>query len=115
MEDAVKTTLLVLTAAPDEPRAASCLRLARTVRQAGRDVEVLLLQDAVLLVIQRAPDGESPLDQAGTEGIRFLVLEDDLRLRGFGKDDLGEGTQLVTYRAAIRRMAEEGTSVKGSF
>lgn len=111
----MKTTLLVLTAAPDEIRAASCLRLARTLRQAGKDIEVLLLQDAVLLVTQRSPDGESPLDDAAREGVRFLVLEDDLRLRGFGKDDLGEGTQLVTYRAAIRRMAEEGTSVKGCF
>ncbi len=43
--------LLVLTAAPEEVRTASRLRLARTLRQAGNDVEVLLLQDAVLLAI----------------------------------------------------------------
>jgi len=107
--------MLVLTAAPGEPRTASCLGLARALRQAGKDVEVLFLQDAVLLPTQRSPDGGSPLDEATREGIRFLILEDDLRLRGFGKDDLDQSAQLVTYRGVIQRMAEEGTSVKGCF
>jgi len=111
----VESTLLVLTASPEQPRTASCLRVARTVRQAGNDVQVLLLQDAVLLATQRSAGGGNPLEQVLREGIRFLVLEDDLRLRGFGKDDLGESAQPVTYRAAIRRMAEAGTIVKGCF
>ena len=111
----METTLLVLTAALGEPRTASCLRLARALRQAGNDVEVLLLQDAVLLSTQRPADRGSPLDEVMREGVQFLVLEDDLRLRGFGKDDLGGSAQLTTYRAAIRRMAEAGTSVKGCF
>jgi sulfur relay protein TusB/DsrH len=111
----METTLLVLTAAPDESRTASCLELARALRQAGKDVEVLLMQDAVLLPTQRFPGGGSALDEVSREGVRFLVLEDDLRLRGFGKDDLGDSASPVTYRAAIRRMAEPGTSVKGAF
>jgi len=41
------STLLALTAAPKEPRTASSPRLARTLRQGGKDVEVCLLQDAV--------------------------------------------------------------------
>ena len=73
------------------------------------------MQDAVLLATQRSAGGGNPLEQVLREGIRFLVLEDDLRLRGFGKDDLGESAQPVTYRAAIRRMAEAGTIVKGCF
>lgn len=108
-------TMLVLTGAPDEPRTASCLRLARTLRQAGNDVEVLLLQDAVLLAVQRSVGGGHPLEEGLREGVRFLVLEDDLQLRGFGKDDLGDPAQLTTYRAAVRRMAEAGISVKGCF
>lgn len=111
----METTLLVLTAAPDEPRAASCLKLARTLRQDGEGVEVLLLQDAVLLPIQRSADEGSAFDKAIREGVGFLVLEDDLRLRGFGKDDLAGSAHLVTYRAAVRRMAEAGISVKGCF
>lgn len=111
----METTLLVLTAAPDEPRTASCLRLAGTLRQAGRDVEVLLLQDAVLLPTQRSADGKSLFDEVIGEGVRFLILEDDLRLRGFGKDDLRQSAQLVTYQTAVRRMTQEGASVKGCF
>jgi sulfur relay protein TusB/DsrH len=111
----VDATLLVLTASPDEPRTASCLGIARTLREAGKDVEVLLLQDAVLLPTQRSSDQGSPLNEATREGVRFLVLEDDLRLRGFGKIDLDESAHLVTYRAAVRRMAEAGISVKGCF
>ena len=115
MEDAVETTLLVLTAPPDDPRTATCLRLARTLREAGENVEVLLLQDGVLVPTQRSSDGGRSFDELLREGGRFLVLEDDLRLRGFEKDDVGEGTQLVTYRAAVRRMAEAGIGVKGCF
>ncbi len=111
----MESTLLVLTAAPEEVRTASCLRLARTLRQAGNDVEVLLLQDAVLLAVQRSAGGGHPLEGVLRAGVRFLVLEDDLRLRGFGKDDLGDSAQLASYRAAIRRMAEAGTAVKGCF
>lgn len=111
----MESTLLVLTAAPDEPRTISCLRLARALRQAGKDVEVLLLQDAVLLPTQRSASGGSIFAEVLREGVRFLVLEDDLRLRSFGKDDVGESAQPVTYRAAIRRMAEAGTIVKGCF
>ena len=111
----METTLLVLTGAPDEPRAASCLELARTLREAGNDVEVLLMQDAVLLPTQRSASGGSTFAEVLREGVRFLVLEDDLRLRGFGNDDVGESAQPVTYRAAIRRMAEAGTIVKGCF
>jgi len=111
----MESTLLVLMAAPEEPRTASCLGLARTLRQAGKEVEVLLLQDAVLLPTQRLVDGGSLFDEVIGQGVRFLVLEDDLRLRGFGKDDLGESAQLTTYRGAIRRMAEAGTAVKGCF
>lgn len=111
----METTLLVLTAAPEEPRTASCLGLARTLRQAGNDVEVLLLQDAVLLPTQRITAGKIGVHDLITEGVRFLVLEDDLQLRGFGKDDLRGPARLVSYRAAIRRMAEAGTGVKGCF
>ncbi len=107
--------LLVLMAAPDESRTASCLSLARALRQSGKDVEVLLLQDAVLLPTQRPPQDDSAFGDVLREGVRFLVLEDDLRLRGFGKDDLGESAQLVTYRTAVRRMTQEGASVKGCF
>lgn len=111
----MERVMLVLAAAPEEPRTASCLRLARTLRQAGKDVEVLLLQDAVLLATQRAGGGGHPLAEGPGAGPRFLVLEDDLRLRGFGKDDLSPSAQLTTYRAAIRRMAEAGVGVKGCF
>lgn len=107
--------MLVLTAAPGEPRTISCLRLARTLREAGNDVEVLLMQDAVLLPTQRSAPGGSTFAEVLREGARFLVLEDDLRLRGFGKDDLGDSASLVTYRTAIRRMAVGGTGVKGCF
>jgi sulfur relay protein TusB/DsrH len=115
LEAAVETTLLVLSAAPHESQTASCLRLARALQQAGKEVEVLLLQDAVLLPTQRSADGASLFDEVIGQGVRFLVLEDDLRLRGFGKDDLGESAQLTTYRGAIRRMAEASTAVKGCF
>lgn len=115
LEDAVDSTLLVLTSAPDEPRATSCLRLVRTLRQAGEDVEVLLMQDGVLLATQRPAGGRDPLDEVIREGVRFLVLEDDLRLRGFGKDDLVTPAHLVSYRMAIRRMAEEGNRARGCF
>ncbi len=111
----METTLLVLTAAPEEPRTASCLRLARTLKHAGEDVEVLLLQDAVLLPTQNPSVGKATLDGAIKEGIRFLVLEDDLRLRGLAKDDLGNSAQLTSYREAIRRMAQTGVAVKGCF
>lgn len=111
----MQSALLVLTAAPEEPRTASCLRLARTLRQAGKEVEVLLLQDAVLLPTQRSAGGESLFDEVIGEGVRFLVLEDDLRLRGFGKDGLRQAAQLVTYRTAVRQMTQEGASVKGCF
>ncbi len=111
----MESTLLVLAAAPAEQRTASCLRLACTLRQSGNDVEVLLLQDAVLLAIQRAGGGGHPLAEGSVKGVRFLVLDDDLRLRGFGKDDLADSAQLVTYRTAVRRMTQEGTSVKGCF
>ena len=111
----METTVLVLAAAPHESRTASCLSLARALQHAGEEVEVLLLQDAVLLPAQRSADGESLFDEVIGEGVRFLVLEDDLRLRGFGKDDLGQLAQLVTYRTAVRRMTQEGTSVKGCF
>jgi len=111
----MQPTLLVLAAAPEEPRTASCLRLARTLRQAGNDVEVLLLQDAVLLPTQRTTPGKIGAYELISAGVRFLVLEDDLRLRGFGKDDLRGSVRLVSYRAAIRRMAEEGTAVTGCF
>jgi len=110
----VERVMLVLTAAPGEHRTGSCLRLARALRQVGKDVEVLLLQDAVLLATQRPAVGGST-SEVPREGVRFLVLEDDLRLRGFGKDDLTESAQLTTYRAAISRMTEAGTSVKGCF
>ncbi len=111
----MESILLVLTAAPDDPGTTSCLRLARGLGQAGKDVEVLLLQDAVLLAIQRAGGGGHPLPEGLNEGFRFLVLEDDLRLRGFGEDDLGDSALLMTYRAAVRRMAEAGVAVKGCF
>jgi sulfur transfer complex TusBCD TusB component (DsrH family) len=114
LEEAVETTFLVLTAAPSEPRTASCLGLARALRQAGKDVEVLLLQDAVLLATHRPAIGWGT-SEIPSEGVRFLVLEDDLRLRGFRKGDLTEPAALTTYRAAIRRMADEGVSVKGCF
>jgi sulfur relay protein TusB/DsrH len=107
--------MLVLAAAPVEARTASCLRLARTLRQVGKEVEVLLLQDAVLLPTQRLVDGGSLFDEVIGQGVRFLVLEDDLRLRGFGKDDLRQPVQLMTYRTAVRRMTQEGNSVKGCF
>ena len=111
----MNSTLLVLTSAPDEPPAASCLALARNLREAGRDVELLLLQDAVLLAtLDRAPGGVA-LDELAGKGIRFLVLEDDLRLRGFGKADVRRSGELVSYRTAVRRMAGEGTAVKGCF
>jgi sulfur transfer complex TusBCD TusB component (DsrH family) len=115
LEDAVESVLLVLAAAPGEYRTGWCLRLARTLRQVGKDVEVLLLQDAVLLPTQRCAEAGRSFDQAMREGVRFLVLEDDLRLRGYGKDDLGESAHLVTYRTAIRRMADGSSSVKGCF
>jgi len=115
LEAAVETTLLVLSAAPHESRTASCLRLARALQQAGKEVEVLLLQDAVLLPTQRLVDRGSLFDEVIGQGVRFLVLEDDLRLRGFGKDDLADSAQLVSYRTAIRRMADAGTGVKGCF
>src|SRR3972149_6778297 len=105
MEGAVETPLLVLTAAPDEPRTVSCLRVARTLREAGKDIEVLLLQDGVLLPTQRSAYGGSAFDEVIRDGVRFLVLEDDLRLRGFGKDGLGESARLVTYREAVQWMA----------
>ena len=101
----MESILLVLTAAPDDPGTTSCLRLARGLRQAGKDVEVLLLQDAVLLAIQRAGGGGHPLAEGLNEGFRFLVLE----------DDLGDSALLMTYCAAVRRMAEAGVAVKGCF
>jgi predicted peroxiredoxin len=107
--------MLVLTAAPGEHRTGSCLRLARTLREAGNDVEVLLMQDAVLLPTQRSASGGSIFAEVLREGVWFLVLEDDLRLRGFEKDDLGESAHLVTYRTAIQRMAAAGVAVKGCF
>ncbi len=75
--------LVVLISSPAAPGGQRALALAESFADQGHTLTLCCLQDAVLLASDRAPaDARAALDRLLESGSRFVVLGEDLALRG---------------------------------
>ena len=77
--------LILISSPPNNPKALSALRLTQALRGEGRSVSLCLLQDGVLLALARQAAERIP---ALTSEIKVYALGEDLKMRGFGSQEV---------------------------
>jgi sulfur relay protein TusB/DsrH len=91
-------------------KATTNFNLLREFLQAGRAVQVCLLQDGVLAGLD---SGWANVARAQAPGARFCALDEDLALRGLGPQDLTQGVESLTYGELVEAMMGDGAQVIG--
>lgn len=109
-------TLLVVISAPGSPEALRALAIACTLDDQARDMELALLQDAVLAAVKH---NQTPVAQVvsrlAAQGVAVYVAQQDLALRGISPGDLTQGATAVEDRRLADLMLADGTKTLGCF
>ena len=93
--------LLVLTSSPHSPAGERALELAESLADQGHALTLCCLQDAVCLA---ASERARPrLRRLMGSGVRCVVLEDDLKMRGLRAF---EETSVVDRKAVVSLLAD---------
>ncbi|MEM3564287.1 MAG: sulfurtransferase complex subunit TusB [Candidatus Jordarchaeaceae archaeon] len=74
------------------------LPIVEKLRDKGEDVDVILIQDAVYLALDK--EGRTDLKRAMGKGIKFYVLERDMEIRGI-KNHLVPKLELIDYERLV--------------
>lgn len=106
--------LLLIAGAPGSGKAADALKLAAGTRRQGNGVSVFLVQDAVLCAVSEGDtEAHRLLHQAVSDGVTFFCLEEDLAMRGHGRDDLMPQVKPSHYGHLVDLMTGESERVIG--
>lgn len=109
-------TLLVITSAPGTPEALRALAIACTLDDQTHDMEIALLQDAVLAAVKRNQTSSAQVvSKLAAQGVAVHVAQQDLALRGISPDELTPGATAVDDRGLVDLMAADGTKTLGCF
>ncbi|MBI2304849.1 MAG: sulfurtransferase complex subunit TusB [Chloroflexi bacterium] len=92
----------------------TALQLAQGLRHQDHQVALVLLQDAVLAAVRGHREAENLLKQTLRDGVRFFVLEEDLRLRGFHPPQLLPFIHSISYPGLVALM-EDSHWTRGVF
>jgi len=102
--------LILISSPPNNPKALSALRLTQALRAQGTSVSLCLLQDGVLLALARQAT-ERIL--ALTSEIDVYTLGEDLKMRGFGSQEVLPQVHLIDYERLVDLMVDH--RVMGAF
>jgi sulfur relay protein TusB/DsrH len=94
--------LILISSPPNNPKALTALRLTQGLRGQGRSVSLCLLQDGVLLALARQAAERIP---ALTSEIDVYALGEDLRMRGFGRQEVLPQVHLIDCEQLVDLMA----------
>jgi sulfur transfer complex TusBCD TusB component (DsrH family) len=111
-----KQPVVVLLQSGPGAQAAAALSLAGTMQRAGRPLTLVLLQDATLCAV--STNGLLParrLRELVSGGAAVQVLDEDLAMRGFGRDALAPGCRPVDYGELVDTLVADGQNVAGAF
>ncbi len=109
------TRKLILIASGPSQGAVGALELAIAMRGQGQEVDVCLVEDAVLCA-RRGDETPAGASVAGVlrAGAALHYLEDDLLARGFGREDVRAEAQPLDYRNLVEQMLEDERVVLGA-
>ena len=102
--------LILISSPPNNPKALSALRLTQALRGEGRSISLCLLQDGVLLALARQTMGRI---SALTSEIKVYALGEDLKMRGFGRQEALPRVHLIEYDRLVDLMVDH--RVMGAF
>lgn len=98
--------LILISSPPNNPKTLSALRLTQALRGEGLSVSLCLLQDGVLLALARQPTDRIP---AVTSEIEVYAFGEDLRMRGFGEEEVISNVHLIDYERLVDLMVDRRT------
>lgn len=107
--------LVLITSGPG--RGLTCaLELAAKMKAQGQEVDVCLLEDAVLCA-RRGDETHAgrAVGEALRAGIGLLYLEEDLVARGFGREDVRVEGRPLGYGDLVELMLEDERVTLGAF
>ncbi len=107
--------LVVIASGPDHG-AVGALQLVTALKGQGQEVDVCLVEDAVLCA-RRADETPAGAALAGAVqvGVGLHYLADDLLARGFGLEDARAEVRPLGYGDLVELMLEDERSVLGAF
>lgn len=106
----MKKILCLISSPPDSAQVRRGLALAGEWLKKGHSVKICLLQDGIYTGIDCSAIVEDEMPNA-----EWFVLADDLLLRGFSEQDLGDGIYTIDYPNLIKMMMEDTDQVLGAF
>jgi sulfur transfer complex TusBCD TusB component (DsrH family) len=96
--------------------AGDALRLSGVMQATGRPLTLVLLQDATLCAVAASHQPAARrLRELVASGATVQVLEEDLAMRGYGREALAPGCRPVTYDAVVDTLLADGQTVAGAF
>lgn len=107
--------VLVLRSGPSASGAEQALDLGQVWLHRGDDVEVALIQDAVLTAIGGTLPVHQQLGSLLHAGGRCVYLEEDLTRRGFEPSDVLVGCEAIDYGGLVDLMLSAECRVVGAF
>jgi sulfur relay protein TusB/DsrH len=115
-EGKVATRKLVVIASGPSHGAVGALELATAMKGRGQEVDVCLVEDAVLCA-RHGDDTPVGVAVAGMlrAGVALHYLEDDFLARGFGREDVRAEAEPLGYGALVELMLEAERAVLGAF
>lgn len=109
MDEAKSSLVLLFTSPPGSERVRYGLDAARRSSEQGKDVSVVLMQDAVLLGLDNSPHA-----QAFDKIPKVFALEDHLKRRGFSAESLRANVGTIGYEGVVKLVMSDNASVVGS-
>ncbi|MFZ3089549.1 MAG: DsrH/TusB family sulfur metabolism protein [Nitrospirota bacterium] len=105
--------LLLISSAPDTKNIHRAISVTEDLKKEGNDINIFLIQEAVRAVVKNRPIEQ--LNRLINSGIKCYVLEEDLGLRGFRKDDILSNAEVAGYNELLNLMTDDVTSTLGAF
>ncbi len=105
----MKKVLCLVSSPPGSAQAQRAFALAEEWVKQGHSVQICLLQDGVYAALQ------SKVQDDTVSPVQWLVLGDDLKLRGFAAEDLRSGVTTLDHAGLVQMMLENFDQVLGAF
>ena len=107
----MKKVVCLISSPPDSTQAQRGLELVQEWEKQGDKVQVCLIQDAVYMGLQK----NTVQIHTSLSPDQWLVLDEDLQLRGFTSSELRPGVQTINYNQLTLTLLENADQVIGAF
>ncbi len=112
----MNSILILISSSPESSHALEALKLARNMKQRGREVAVYLLHDAIYHALPKGSQQVGAYDGPGKEKeITWYCLEEDLAMRGYQREEIVPRVRLSSYDELVEMMTERYDKTIGVF